>query len=79
MLFGLVGYHSIRGSLNTASESSTQNLNGVGVGFGLQTLVSKNIYVKAEAQHVMYSSESSGGSTFKPSETLGTLGVGFRY
>jgi opacity protein-like surface antigen len=79
MLFGLVGYHSIRGTLTTASASNTQNLNGVGVGFGLQTLVSKNIYVKAEAQHVMYSSESTGGSTFKPNETLGTLGVGFRY
>lgn len=79
MLFGLIGYHSVEGNLNAGGVTSSQKFNGVGAGFGLQTLVAKNIYVKAEAQHVMYSSETSNGTSFKPNETLATLGLGFKF
>lgn len=79
MLYALIGYHSIDGNLNTASGASSKSFNGVGAGFGLQTLVSKDIYVKAEAQHIMYSSETSGTTEFNPSKTTATLGIGFKY
>jgi hypothetical protein len=79
MLYALIGYHSVDGNLKAAGITSSQGFNGIGAGFGLQTLVSKDIYIKAEAQHIMYSGENSGLTEFKPSKTTATLGIGFKY
>ncbi|QWE20908.1 outer membrane protein [Polynucleobacter sp. AP-Kolm-20A-A1] len=83
MLYAILGYNSMTGSLNVNGASASTTFNGFGAGVGLQTLLSKNIYVQVEAQQLTYSgvTKSIGGEnvTFTPSATVGTLGLGYKF
>ena len=61
---------------------------GFGVGFGVQTLVARNVYAFAEVNHVRYGSEvlgvptdpaAEGEWTAKPRTTSGSIGIGWRF
>lgn len=79
MVYALIGYNGMQGTANDRGRTSTQSFNGMGAGFGVQTMVDKNVYVKAEAQQVTYSSSTNSGLTYKPSETIGTIGLGYKF
>jgi len=84
MIYALVGYNSTKGTASYEGYSTSTNYNGVGAGLGIQTLLTKNLYVKLEAQQVTYNSKSFTDDTgdtgkFKPSATIGTIGIGYKF
>lgn len=79
MLYALVGYNHMQGTLNNNGYTGTSNLNGIGYGIGVEALLDKNVYVKLEGQQVKYGSSSASGLTYKPSATIATLGLGYKF
>lgn len=79
MLYALVGYNRMQGTFNENGSTGYSNLNGIGYGIGLQALLDKHFYIKLEGQQVKYTSASVGGITYKPSTTIATLGVGYKF
>ncbi|APB98466.1 outer membrane protein [Polynucleobacter asymbioticus] len=79
MLYALVGYNRMSGTLNDGGYTGSSNLNGIGYGVGLEALLDKNVYVKLEGQQVKYSSSTMSGISYKPSTTIATLGLGYKF
>ncbi|MBU3617980.1 MULTISPECIES: outer membrane protein [unclassified Polynucleobacter] len=79
MIYALLGYNRMSGTLNNNGYTGTSNLNGIGYGIGIETLLDKNIYLKVEGQQVKYSSSTVSGVTFKPSTTIATIGLGYKF
>lgn len=79
MLYALLGYNRMQGTLNNNGYTGTSNMNGIGYGIGLQAMLDKNVYVKLEGQQVKYSSSTLSGVTYKPSTTIATLGLGYKF
>lgn len=66
---------------STGAAPVSKDIYGAGVGFGLRTMVNKNLYLQAEARRVNYDSARFEGDTtdFKTSVTVGSVGVGYRF
>ena len=79
MIYALVGYNRMSGTLNNNGYTGSSNLNGIGYGLGIETLLNKNVYLKVEGQQVKYSSSTVSGLTFKPSTTIATVGIGYKF
>jgi opacity protein-like surface antigen len=78
-VYAIVGYNSMTGKISDGGFSATQTFNGFGAGAGVQFLLNKNIYIQAEAQQITYESQSRSGVSFKPSATVGTIGMGYKF
>jgi opacity protein-like surface antigen len=78
-VYAIVGYNSMTGKISNGGAKATSTYNGFGGGAGIQALVSKNIYIQAEAQQLTYESQTNGGLTVKPSATVGTIGMGYKF
>jgi opacity protein-like surface antigen len=79
MVYALLGYNRMQGTLNHEGYSGASNLTGIGYGIGLETLLDKNIYIKLEGQQVKYNTGNVSGVTYKPSTTIATLGLGYKF
>ena len=79
MLYALLGYNRMQGTQNNNGSTGSSNTNGIGYGLGVEVLLDKNIYMKLEGQQVKYSSSTASGLTFKPSSTIATLGLGYKF
>lgn len=79
MVYAILGYNSMTGKASASGYSSNQTFNGFGGGLGIQALLSKNVYIQAEAQQITYSGVTKMGTTYTPSATVGTVGVGYKF
>jgi opacity protein-like surface antigen len=79
MIYALVGYNRMQGTLTNNGTTGAANLNGIGYGLGIEALVDKNVYVRLEGQQVKYTTVDNSGVTYKPSTTLATLGLGYKF
>ena len=79
MVYAILGYNSMTGKASANGYSVNQTFNGFGAGLGIQALVTKNIYIQAEAQQITYSGQNKSGTTYTPSATVGTVGVGYKF
>lgn len=79
MVYAILGYNSMTGKVSDAGYSASTNFNGFGAGLGIQALVTKNVYIQAEAQQITYSGVTKSGVTFTPSATVGTVGLGYKF
>lgn len=79
MVYAILGYNSMTGKASAGGMSVNQTFNGFGAGLGIQALVTKNVYIQAEAQQITYSGQTKDGTTFTPSATVGTVGVGYKF
>jgi len=79
MVYAILGYNAMTGKVSDAGYSETQNFNGFGAGLGIQALLTKNVYIQAEAQQITYSGVTKAGVTFTPSATVGTVGLGYKF
>lgn len=79
MIYALVGYNRMSGTMNYNGYTGTSNMNGIGYGIGIEALLDKNVYVKLEGQQVKYTASTMSGETYKPSATLATLGLGYKF
>jgi len=61
--------------------SLTKDVTGNSFGFGIRTLLSKNLFLQAEAKRVQFDSARFEGDIvdFKTSATVGTIGIGYKF
>ena len=61
--------------------SITQDITGNGFGFGIRTLLSKNLFLQVEVDRIQFGSARFSGDTedFKSSATVGSLGIGYKF
>jgi opacity protein-like surface antigen len=59
--------------------SASENFDGFGYGVGIKHLVTPNVYLFVEAEQRPYNSKTFNSVDVKPTETLGTFGVGFKF
>jgi len=80
------GYSLING--NGPPVSKSQNLDGIGIGAGVEFFFNKNVLFKVEAEHIQYEKmnipsgktvTSSGGGNLKPSSNNLTISVGYQF
>jgi opacity protein-like surface antigen len=82
MAYALVGYHATKGIISGDGESISSNYSGFGAGLGIQTLIDKNIFIKAEFQQITYNTKTGlagADINVKPSATVGTIGIGYKF
>lgn len=84
LVYLTLGYNQMTGKI-TGNNITTNNTNfsGIGYGIGSMLMLNKNIFMKLEVQQIDYSSKSNtifGDSvTYKPSATVGTVGLGYKF
>ena len=73
---------------NGPPVSKSQNLDGIGIGAGIEFFFNKNVLFKVEAEHIQYEKmnipsgntvTSSGGGNLKPSSNNLTISVGYQF
>jgi opacity protein-like surface antigen len=90
-----LGYHNMPmrysdgySNVNGGSVSKSQNLDGIGIGAGVEFFLNKNVLFKVEAEHIQYEKmnipsgntvTSSGGGNLKPSSNNLTISVGYQF
>ncbi|GAA4027165.1 porin family protein [Actimicrobium antarcticum] len=79
LVYGKVAYQSMKGEIAGAGGSASDTFNGYGVGVGVRSMISKNVYWQAEITEVDYRSKSLNGVDVEPKQTLGTVGVGYQF
>jgi len=83
LVYGKVSYEKAKFSAEDipSGAEQSQSKSGTGIGFGMRTMLSKDMYMQVEVRHVTYSSITSddGSTTFKPSNRIGTVGIGWRF
>ncbi len=94
LVYGKIAYHSMKGKASWSDSDSdsgtwfSTKFSGLGLGAGVSTMLTSNIYAYAEAQHVMYGdktidSGSGEGWTWtekvKPTSTIGSIGIGWNF
>jgi opacity protein-like surface antigen len=78
-VYAIIGYNSMTGKASLNGYSANHTYNGFGAGLGIQTLLTKNIYVQAEAQQITYTGVTDKSLTVTPNATVGTVGVGYKF
>ena len=65
----------------SGTSGRDRDIGGAGLGFGLRTLVTKNLYLEAEARRVAHNSARLEGDTsdFKTAMTVGSVGLGYKF
>jgi opacity protein-like surface antigen len=73
---------------NGPPVSKSQNLDGIGIGAGVEFFFNKNVLFKVEVEHIQYEKmnipsgntvTSSGGGNLKPSSNNLTISVGYQF
>jgi opacity protein-like surface antigen len=79
LVYALVSYNSIQGSITNVSGSTT--FTGIGYGFGTQLMLTNNIFAKVEIQQVQYDTKGTFGGyvNMKPISNVGTIGIGYMF
>lgn len=78
LAYGKVSYETVK--MTADGGNGDKNINGVGYGFGIRTMLDKAWTLQAEIKHVTYGSEKLDRTTdFKTTATVGTVGVGYKF
>ena len=79
-VFGKIGYHKIRAEVvDLDGNNDSLALNGVGYGFGMKTMATKNIYLQAEVMWVDYKAKTDTLDTNKLKPTSGLVSIGYQF
>jgi opacity protein-like surface antigen len=79
LLYGKVAYQSMKGELSGAGVRASDTFDGYGFGVGVRKMINKNVYLQAEISEINYSSQSFNGVSMDPKQTVGTIGVGYKF
>ena len=66
---------------SSAETSITQDITGIGFGFGLRLLLSRNSFLQVEVNRIQFGGARFAGDTtdFKVKSTLGSVGFGYKF
>ena len=83
LAYGKVGYEatSFEGKFKDGSSASL-DLTGVSYGFGIRTMIDKNLFVQAEVKRIDDNTNAFAGDTesnFKAKVTAGSIGLGYKF
>lgn len=77
-LYGKLAYQSMKGELSSGIGSAT--FDGYGYGAGARAMLSRNMYLQIEFMQAAYGEKTIGTTAkLKPSETHGSIGIGFKF
>ena len=76
MVYGKVGYNSMKGEFGFPGGQVSNRYSGAGYGFGVKTIISPQVFLKVEVNRYTFGSELVDGDTVKPAATVGVLGIG---
>ena len=79
LVYGKLAYLSAKGVESLNAFSGSANFNGTGFGAGIRTMLSKNLYLQAEFLQSNYTQKSFGTSGYKPTASIGTVGIGYKF
>lgn len=80
MVYAKVGYQGMKGEINLSTgQTFTDDYFGAGIGAGIRAMVNKNLYFQAEFLQVNFDEKTQNGVRTKPSATIGTIGVGYKF
>lgn len=81
LAYGKVSFESAKFSEEQAGQTIfNRDLNGMGYGFGIRTMLDKNLSLQAEVKNVRYGAETVVSTAqFKTSATIGTIGLGYKF
>jgi Outer membrane protein beta-barrel domain len=68
-----------KATVSGVTTTATDNFNGSGYGAGIRTLLDKNVYLQVEFMQVTMNELTRNGVTLKPTSTLGTIGLGYKF
>ena len=79
--YAKVSYNRASVKAQGGATSTTQDITGSGFGFGIRTLLSKNLFLQVEVDRIQFGSARFSGETvdFKSSATMGSLGIGYKF
>lgn len=82
LAYGKVGYETAKFEAKFSDGSADINLTGVSYGFGIRTMIDKNLFVQAEVKRIDYDTNAFAGDTesnFKAKVTSGSVGIGYKF
>lgn len=80
MVYAKIGYQGMRGEINSSTgQSLGDDYFGAGYGAGIRTMVNKNVYLQAEFVQLYFDEKTQNGVRAKPSATVGTIGMGYKF
>jgi outer membrane immunogenic protein len=75
LLYGRLGYNRLKGEVTENGVTGTETYSGGSYGLGIKVMLSKDTFVKVEANRLTFSSKDG----LKPSATVGTIGFGIKF
>jgi opacity protein-like surface antigen len=79
LAYGKLAYLSMKAEVSGSGTSGNQDFNGVGYGFGIRSMLTKNVFLQAEFMQSDYEKVSNSGLSIKPTATTGTVGIGYKF
>ena len=80
LAYGKVAYLGMRGETRLSTGTvQGDDFFGWGYGIGIRALMNKNLYLQAEVLQNNYNERSANGLVLKPSATMGTIGIGYKF
>jgi outer membrane immunogenic protein len=82
LAYGKVSYEAAKVTADvTGDVGGSENVHGMGYGFGIRTMLDKNLSLQAEVKSIKYGSKSFGDdtSTFKSTATVGSIGLSYKF
>jgi opacity protein-like surface antigen len=78
--YGKLAYVGMRGESRLSTGLTVaDDYVGAGYGLGLRTVFGNNVYLQAEVMQNNYNERSGRGLVVKPSSTMGTIGIGYKF
>lgn len=78
LFYAKLSYLNMTGEAEGA-VSGSRDFSGVGYGVGVRHKLSTNLFLQGEIAQSEYSAETVGHTTFEPSGTTGTVGIGYQF
>lgn len=80
--YAKVGYETAKLDSLSGTVKADLNISGIGYGFGMRSVLDKNLFIQVEVKRVVYDETNFKGDTeskFKPSATVGSIGIGYKF
>lgn len=78
-MYGKLAYIATKGVLTISSVDYSENFTGSGYGFGIRTMLDKNIFMQVEFMTTKFNSKTISSTTVEPGGTIGTIGIGYKF
>lgn len=80
LVYGKIAHVGMRGETRLSTGSiQGEDFFGLGYGIGVRALAGKNWFLQAEVLQNNYNERSTNGLIIKPSSTVGTIGIGYKF